>query len=90
MDAARNDFDVNTLGAMRMVTAFEPNVERSKQKKIVNVTSFVGSFAMGFQNSSAMNYAASVGLTTILSTCPSRDRGTKDSACSSPNWWQLT
>jgi NAD(P)-dependent dehydrogenase (short-subunit alcohol dehydrogenase family) len=58
-DAARNDFDVNTLGPMRMVQAFEPNVERSKQKKIVNVTSFIGSFAMGFPNAMGMNYGAS-------------------------------
>jgi NAD(P)-dependent dehydrogenase (short-subunit alcohol dehydrogenase family) len=58
-DAARNDFDVNTLGPMRMVQAFAPNVERSKQKKIVNVTSFVGSFAKTFPNASGMNYAAS-------------------------------
>jgi NAD(P)-dependent dehydrogenase (short-subunit alcohol dehydrogenase family) len=58
-DAARTDFDVNTLGPMRMVQAFESNVERSKQKKIVNVTSFVGSFTMGFPNETAMNYAAS-------------------------------
>jgi NAD(P)-dependent dehydrogenase (short-subunit alcohol dehydrogenase family) len=58
-DAARNDFDVNTLGPMRMVQAFEPNVERSKQKKIVNVTSFIGSFGRGFANAMGMNYGAS-------------------------------
>jgi len=58
-DGARKDFDVNTLGPMRMVQAFEPNVERSKQKKIVNVTSFVGSFGRGFASEIGMNYAAS-------------------------------
>jgi NAD(P)-dependent dehydrogenase (short-subunit alcohol dehydrogenase family) len=58
-DAARNDFDVNTLGPMRMVQAFEPNVERSKQKKIVNVTSFIGSFGRGFPTAMGMNYGAS-------------------------------
>jgi NAD(P)-dependent dehydrogenase (short-subunit alcohol dehydrogenase family) len=58
-DAARNDFDVNTLGPMRMVQAFEPHVERSKQKKIVNVTSFIGSFGRGFANALGMNYGAS-------------------------------
>ena len=58
-DAARNDFDVNTLGPMRMVQAFMPNVERSKQKKIVNVTSFIGSFGRGFPNAMGMNYGAS-------------------------------
>ncbi len=59
-DAARNDFDVNTLGPMRMVQAFMPNVERSKQKKIVNVTSFIGSFGRGGGASAmGMNYGAS-------------------------------
>jgi NAD(P)-dependent dehydrogenase (short-subunit alcohol dehydrogenase family) len=58
-DASRKDFDVNTLGPMRMVQAFAPNIERSKQKKIVNVTSFVGSFGMTFPNALGMNYAAS-------------------------------
>ena len=58
-DAARTDFDVNTLGPMRMVQAFEPNVERSKQKKIVNVTSFIGSFGRGFPTAMGMNYGAS-------------------------------
>ncbi|MEP7243166.1 MAG: SDR family NAD(P)-dependent oxidoreductase [Gammaproteobacteria bacterium] len=58
-DASRYDFDVNTLGAMRMAQAFMSNVERSKQKKVVNVTSFVGSFAKGFASPIGMNYAAS-------------------------------
>ena len=38
-DGARRDFDVNTLGAMRVAQIFLPNVEHSKQKKIVSVTS---------------------------------------------------
>jgi NAD(P)-dependent dehydrogenase (short-subunit alcohol dehydrogenase family) len=58
-DAARNDFDVNTLGPMRMVQAFMPNVERSKQKKIINVTSFIGSFGRGIPSPMGMNYGAS-------------------------------
>ncbi len=57
-DAARNDFDVNTLGPMRMVQAFMPNVEKSKQKKVVNVTSFVGSYDKG-GTPMGMNYGAS-------------------------------
>jgi len=32
-DAARRDFDVNTLGAMRVAQAFMPNVEHSKQRR---------------------------------------------------------
>jgi NAD(P)-dependent dehydrogenase (short-subunit alcohol dehydrogenase family) len=58
-DAARNDFDVNTLGPMRMAQAFMPHVERSKQKKVVNVTSFIGSFGRGMANPMGMNYGAS-------------------------------
>ena len=58
-DAARNDFDVNTLGPMRMIQAFMPNVEKSKQKKVVNVTSFIGSFGRGGSMAMGMNYGAS-------------------------------
>jgi NAD(P)-dependent dehydrogenase (short-subunit alcohol dehydrogenase family) len=58
-DAARNDFDVNTLGPMRMAQAFMPHIERSKQKKLVNVTSFIGSFGKGFASPMGMNYGAS-------------------------------
>ena len=57
-DAARNDFDVNTLGPMRMAQAFMPNIEKSKQKKLVNVTSFIGSFDKG-GTPMGMNYGAS-------------------------------
>jgi len=58
-DAARNDFDVNTLGPMRMVQAFMPQIERSKQKKIVNVTSMAGSFGRAMPGSMGLNYGAS-------------------------------
>ena len=58
-DAARHDFDVNTLGPMRMVQAFEPSIERSQQKKIANITSLAGSFGRGLPGALAMNYSAS-------------------------------
>ncbi len=58
-DAARRDFDVNTLGAMRVTQAFLPNVERSKQKKVVSVTSLAGSFGTPLPNGIALNYSAS-------------------------------
>lgn len=59
-DAARVDFDVNTLGPMRMIQAFMPHIERSQQKKIVNVTSFIGSFGrFGGSSPMGMNYGAS-------------------------------
>jgi NAD(P)-dependent dehydrogenase (short-subunit alcohol dehydrogenase family) len=58
-DAARTDFDVNALGPMRMVQAFMPNVAKSTQKKVVNVTSFIGSFGRGGTMAMGMNYGAS-------------------------------
>lgn len=63
-DAARRDFDVDALGAMRMVQAFMPSVVKSKQKKIVNLTSVAGSFGSvqalaGGQRFLSMNYGAS-------------------------------
>ena len=58
-DAARRDFDVNTLGAMRVAQAFLPNVELSKQKKLVSVTSSAGSFGNPLPNGIAMSYGAS-------------------------------
>jgi NAD(P)-dependent dehydrogenase (short-subunit alcohol dehydrogenase family) len=58
-DEARTDFDVNALGPMRMAQAFMPNIEKSKQKKLVNVTSLVGSFGRTFPSPMGMNYGAS-------------------------------
>ena len=58
-DAARRDFDVNSLGPMRVAQAFMPNVEMSRQKKLINVTSLAGSFGQPLPNATAMNYGAS-------------------------------
>ena len=58
-DAARRDFDVNSLGAMRVAQAFMPNVERSKTKKVINVTSLAGSMGQPLPGAIAMNYSAS-------------------------------
>ena len=58
-DAARRDFDVNTLGAMRVAQAFLPNVARSKQKKLISVSSSAGSFGNPIPNGIGMNYGAS-------------------------------
>lgn len=58
-DAARRDFDVNSLGPMRVAQAFMPNVEKSRQKKLINVTSLAGSFGQPLPDASAMNYGAS-------------------------------
>lgn len=58
-DAARRDFDVNSLGPMRVAQAFMPNVERSKMKKVISVTSLAGSFGQPLPGAMAMNYSAS-------------------------------
>jgi NAD(P)-dependent dehydrogenase (short-subunit alcohol dehydrogenase family) len=67
-DAARRDFDVNTLGAMRVTQAFLPNVQHSKQKKVISVTSSAGSFGNPLPNGVALNYGASkAGLNKYMS-----------------------
>jgi NAD(P)-dependent dehydrogenase (short-subunit alcohol dehydrogenase family) len=58
-DKAMRDFDVNTLGAMRVSQAFMANVEHSKQKKLVSVTSLAGSFGQPLPGAIGMNYGAS-------------------------------
>lgn len=45
LDAARMDFDVNSLGPMRVTQSFLSNVERSTQKKVVNITTLAASFS---------------------------------------------
>jgi NAD(P)-dependent dehydrogenase (short-subunit alcohol dehydrogenase family) len=58
-DAALYDFNVTTLGPMRMAQAFMPHVERSKHRKIVNISSLAGSFQRGLPGGIAMNYGSS-------------------------------
>lgn len=58
-DDASEDFEVNAIGPMRMVQAFMPNIMASDQKKIVNVTSFIGSFGYGPPSAMGLNYGAS-------------------------------
>ena len=58
-DAARRDFDVNSLGPMRVAQAFMPNVEHSKMKKVISVTSLAGSFGQPLPGAIGMNYGAS-------------------------------
>lgn len=57
-DAARRDFDIHTLGPMRVAQAFAVNVARSKQKKIAAITAIAGSFAHGLPGALAMNFSA--------------------------------
>jgi NAD(P)-dependent dehydrogenase (short-subunit alcohol dehydrogenase family) len=58
-DAARHDFDVNTLGPMRVVQAFAPNVIASKGKRLATITSMAGSFGAPMAGAMGMNYGAS-------------------------------
>lgn len=58
-DKSRVDFDVNTIGPMRMIQAFLPHIEKSRHKKIVNVTSMAGSFGRPMPGWMGMNYGAS-------------------------------
>ncbi len=58
-DAARHDFDVNTLGPMRVVQAFAPNVLASKGRRMATITSTVGSFGAPMAGAMGMNYGAS-------------------------------
>ena len=58
-DAARHDFDVNTLGPMRVVQAFMPNVLASRGKRLATVTSMAGSFGAPMAGAMGMNYGAS-------------------------------
>jgi NAD(P)-dependent dehydrogenase (short-subunit alcohol dehydrogenase family) len=58
-DAARHDFDVNTLGPMRVVQAFAPNVIASKGKRMATITSMAGSFGAPMAGAMGMNYGAS-------------------------------
>ena len=58
-DAARRDFDVNTLGPMRVVQAFGANVLASKTKRVVAISSSAGSFGTPLPGGVALNYGAS-------------------------------
>jgi NAD(P)-dependent dehydrogenase (short-subunit alcohol dehydrogenase family) len=58
-DKSLRDFDVNTVGPMRMAQAFMPHVEKSAQKKIVNITSSQGALSVPRAGMAGMNYGAS-------------------------------
>ena len=46
-DEARNSFEVNALGPLKLVATFLPNVQKSTQKKIAIISSKAGSFGEG-------------------------------------------
>lgn len=58
-EEARNSFEINALGPLKVITAFMPNVEKSKQKKIAVISSKAGSFAESPKMSMMYEYRAS-------------------------------
>ena len=60
-------FEVNAIGPMRMAQAFMPHVKQSKQKKMINVTSFIGSFGYDEPNTMGFNYGASKAALNLFS-----------------------
>jgi len=43
-DIARSSFEINVLGPLKLIQSFMPNVEKSQGKKIIALSSKVGSF----------------------------------------------
>ncbi len=58
-DMAKLSYDVNALGPLKISQAFMSNVEASKQKKIIVISSKAGSFAEGPQRPMMYSYRAS-------------------------------
>ena len=44
-DIARSSFEINVLGPLKLIQSFMPNVEKSQGKKIIALSSKVGSFS---------------------------------------------
>ena len=49
IEMARQSFEVNALGALKVIQAFMPSVEKSEQKKVVVLSSKAGSFELSPQ-----------------------------------------
>jgi NAD(P)-dependent dehydrogenase (short-subunit alcohol dehydrogenase family) len=56
---ARNSYETNALGPLKLVADFMPNVEKSAQKKIAVISSKAGSFGEGPKMSMMYEYRAS-------------------------------
>lgn len=59
IEMARQSFEVNALGALKVIQAFMPSVEKSAQKKVVVLSSKAGSFALGPQMPMMYEYRGS-------------------------------
>jgi len=66
MDAWRDCFEVNTLGPFRMIAAFADNVAASDEKKIMTVSSFMGS--IGRKGNGAYIYRSSKAAVNMVAT----------------------
>lgn len=56
---ARQMFEVNVWGAVKMAEAFMPHLAKSKEKKLVNISSWLGSIAKAPARPTMLNYRAS-------------------------------
>ncbi|WP_101759032.1 SDR family oxidoreductase [Oceanicoccus sp. KOV_DT_Chl] len=59
MEMAAKSLEVNAIGPLRVIQAFMPNVDASKQKKIIAISSKAGSFAEGPKMPMMYSYRAS-------------------------------
>lgn len=58
-EEARNSFEINALGPLKLIADFMPNVEKSRQKKIAVISSKAGSFAESPKMSMMYEYRTS-------------------------------
>jgi NAD(P)-dependent dehydrogenase (short-subunit alcohol dehydrogenase family) len=58
-EEARNSFEINALGPLKLIATFMPNVEKSTQKKIAVISSKAGSFTESPKMSMMYEYRVS-------------------------------
>ena len=58
-DNARMMFEVNVWGAVKVAEAFMPHVKKSKDKKLVNLSSWLASIELSRAGAAMINYKAS-------------------------------
>lgn len=58
-DVARRSFEVNSIGPMKVAQAFMPNVQASKRKLVLAMSSDSGSFVAGSKVAALYHYKAS-------------------------------
>lgn len=58
-DDARNMFEVNVWGAVKVAQSFMPHLIASQEKKLINISSWLGSIAKAPSSATMLNYRAS-------------------------------